>query len=33
MPGDPVVALCTCNAAGCGFDPWSGNYDPTGHEA
>ena len=27
FPGGPVVVPLQCR--GCGFDPWSGNYDPT----
>ena len=29
FPGSPVVKIQASNCKGHGFDPWSGNYDPT----
>ena len=33
FPGDPVVKNPPCNVGDMGFDPWSGNLDPTSHES
>ena len=29
FPGGPVVKNLLASAGGCGFDPWSGDKDPT----
>ena len=33
FPGDPVAENLCCHCRGHGSDPWSGNYNPTCHEA
>ena len=33
FPGGPVVKTLCCHCRGCGFDPCSGNQDPTCHVA
>ena len=33
LPGGPVVKTSPFKSRGCGFNPWSGSYDPTGFGA
>ena len=33
FPGGPVIRTLYSHCRGCGFNPWSGNYDRSSHEA